>query len=321
MQLPADSKWIHWRSTDHATNRQFAAWQTALDESYLPWDLQKPASSRFQAEIDMRDIGGVRLLHCISDPCSGRRTQQEISQGAEAYYGLLLVYDGFETVTCHDRDIHLDHCHGILWDSTRPISFRFSEKLKKVTLLVPQSLLKARFPDTDRFVGESIDMSSGLGAVTASYMISLAKEAASLENSRGRSLVDMSLELIATCLEAKIPRPVTKARNDLLGQVREYIDQNLENPDLGPSLVASAFGISNRYLHLMFEDEGTTVSNSILMKRLEKCRRELVHSGQARKNITDIAFEWGFNDSAHFCHVFKKVFGVSPREYQKQLLA
>ncbi|HWQ08579.1 MAG TPA: helix-turn-helix domain-containing protein [Holophaga sp.] len=317
MQCPADSKWTHWRSQDHAASRQFSAWQAALDESYLPWSLQKPASSRFRAEIDMRDIGGVRLLHCISDPCRGQRTQHEINQGKDAYYGLLLLYEGTETVTCQGNDVHLEPCRGILWDSTRPISFQFSERLKKVTLLVPQTFLKARFQEADRFVCEPMDMSSGLGAVAASYMIALAREATSLEDRRGRSLVDMSLELIATCLEAKAPRPITKARSGLLERVKEYVDRNLDDPGLGPGAIAEAFGISNRYLHLLFEDEGTTVANSILVKRLEQCRRDLLHNEYARMNITEIAFKWGFNDSAHFCHAFKKLFGASPREYQK----
>ena len=34
-------------------------------------------------------------------------------------------------------------------------------------------------------------------------------------------------------------------------------------------------------------------------------------------SITDIALEYGFNDSNYFKDLFKKVYGKSPREYRK----
>lgn len=36
-------------------------------------------------------------------------------------------------------------------------------------------------------------------------------------------------------------------------------------------------------------------------------------------NITmkEIAFELGFTDNAHFCKTFKKYYGITPKEYQK----
>lgn len=36
------------------------------------------------------------------------------------------------------------------------------------------------------------------------------------------------------------------------------------------------------------------------------------------KNMTDIAFELGFTDSAVFSRAFKNFFGMSPREYQQE---
>jgi AraC-like DNA-binding protein len=317
MQSLLNDKWVHWRSADYPHNQQFDAWCTALSESYLPWELSKPPSTQFNAEIDMRDIGDVRLLHCKTDPCHGWRKKHEINQGDDAYYGLLLVYDGQEMVKCKDNEICIDNKHSVLWDSTRPLEFKFYEKLKKVTLLVPQSKLKVHFPKIDQFVNQKINMSSGIGAIAASYIISLAKEATSIENNSGDSMVDFSLELMSICLEAKLARPMTKARSDLLLDVRNYIDNNLDNPDLGPSTIAAELYISNRYLHLLFEDEGTTVSNYILQKRLGKCRRELIRNGQYKRNITEIALQWGFNDASHFCRVFKKMFGLSPSEYRK----
>lgn len=266
----------------------------------------------------MRIIEDIRLLHCKCEPCRGFRTKHEIIKSGEAYFGLLLICEGHELVRCEDKEIYLGKNGFLLWDSTRPIEFNIETALNKVTLLVPQDQLRARLPLVDSFVGEKIDMNYGVGAVAASHMAALGRESYYIENGWGESVVDLTLELISTCLQAKQPRPMTKVRKDLLSDIRAYIENNLDDPELGPVSIAGKFGISNRYLHLLFEDSGFSVSNWIMHRRLEKCRRELVRNGQFKENITDIAFRWGFNDSAHFCRVFKKCFGLSPRDYQKR---
>jgi AraC-like DNA-binding protein len=39
------------------------------------------------------------------------------------------------------------------------------------------------------------------------------------------------------------------------------------------------------------------------------------------RTITEIAFLWGFSDSAHFSHSFRKEFGTSPRAFRSRALA
>jgi AraC-like DNA-binding protein len=36
------------------------------------------------------------------------------------------------------------------------------------------------------------------------------------------------------------------------------------------------------------------------------------------KTITEIAFSWGFSDSAHFSRSFRKQFGICPRVFRAQ---
>jgi len=106
------------------------------------------------------------------------------------------------------------------------------------------------------------------------------------------------------------------ARAGLAHRIKTHIEKNLEDPALGPKTLADQFGISVRYLHLLFAGEDQTVSRWILGRRLERCRHDLMVAGP-HKNITETAFRWGFNDGAHFSRVFKKQYSVSPREYRR----
>ena len=111
---------------------------------------------------------------------------------------------------------------------------------------------------------------------------------------------------------------MTKARQDLFDGIMDFIHKNLDHPELGPILIAGNHHISTRYLHLLFAEKGLSVSHYILDKRLEQCRRQLSHQNPYKDSITSIAYHWGFNDSAHFSKVFKKKYGVTPKEYQNR---
>jgi AraC-like DNA-binding protein len=72
-------------------------------------------------------------------------------------------------------------------------------------------------------------------------------------------------------------------------------------------------------VHKVFQTEGTTVSDQIWRMRLARCREDLCNPAYANQSITDIAFSWGFNSSAHFSRAFKDEFGVCPRILRKAL--
>ena len=97
-------------------------------------------------------------------------------------------------------------------------------------------------------------------------------------------------------------------------RVENFIEMHLQEPSLSPALIAAAAGISVRHLHRIFAAEGCTVTEWIRERRLERCRTDLADLRLRERSITDIAFLWGFSDSAHFSHCFRQQFGVSPRQ-------
>jgi AraC-like DNA-binding protein len=82
------------------------------------------------------------------------------------------------------------------------------------------------------------------------------------------------------------------------------------NADLSVALVASAQGVSPRYLHRLFEQAGIRFSERLNEMRLQATIEALGQAGG--KPISMIAFDCGFSDIAHFNRLFKKRFGVTP---------
>jgi AraC-like DNA-binding protein len=128
------------------------------------------------------------------------------------------------------------------------------------------------------------------------------------------NLLDTTLNLIRLTW----PGPRTPPARANAGAWRErlcrYVEQHLGDPDLDADGVAGHFGISARYVQMIFARADTTLSQLILERRLQTVAERLRSDPQRR--ICDVALEAGFNDVSHFCRRFHDRFGVSAREYR-----
>ncbi|MBL0122987.1 MAG: helix-turn-helix transcriptional regulator [Betaproteobacteria bacterium] len=82
--------------------------------------------------------------------------------------------------------------------------------------------------------------------------------------------------------------------------------------------IAATCGISTRYVHMLMRGTGRTFSQYLLEHRLECCRNALQVQSGKRRSITEIAFEYGFNDGSHFSRTFRNRYGKSLREFRRK---
>jgi AraC-like DNA-binding protein len=78
-------------------------------------------------------------------------------------------------------------------------------------------------------------------------------------------------------------------RRELVLRVRQYINHHLGDQELTPEMIADAHRISVRYLHRIFEGEGTSVSRLVQQRRLEECRRELARRAPVNRTVSAVA--------------------------------
>ncbi len=99
--------------------------------------------------------------------------------------------------------------------------------------------------------------------------------------------------------------------------MQSYIEANLGDPDLDPVRIARASFISTRYLHKLFEAEGTSVCTWIRTSRLERCRRDLLDPALVHQSIISIATRWGIPGPQHFSRLFRSAYGCSPSDVRR----
>ena len=112
--------------------------------------------------------------------------------------------------------------------------------------------------------------------------------------------------------EVKMKSPDEK----LLDRVMQTINSHLDDSDLSVDMIADEVGISRVHLHRkMKELTGQTPHDFIRNIRLKQAANLLANQGM---NVTEVMYACGFANSASFSTVFKKFYGMSPRDYMKE---
>ncbi len=93
----------------------------------------------------------------------------------------------------------------------------------------------------------------------------------------------------------------------------DYIQKNLSQP-LTVGDIAAACGYSETYMMKLFKKmTGSTCVEYVNSYRLKECAERLLTS---QEKILDIAYGYGFNNVSYFNLQFKKVYGMTPKEYR-----
>jgi len=95
--------------------------------------------------------------------------------------------------------------------------------------------------------------------------------------------------------------------------IKRFVDRNLLDPGMDAGMVAQRFSISERYLRLLFEEEGG-FHDYVVRRRLDRAARLLADPKMAGVKIIDIAFRCGFNSISTFNRLFQKALGATPSQ-------
>ena len=107
---------------------------------------------------------------------------------------------------------------------------------------------------------------------------------------------------------------VSRKRMELVA-VKEYLDEHYTEKIMLEEL-AEKFFINKFYLSKIFKETyGTTVNNYLISKRITRAKQLLRFTDMT---VDEIGVVVGMADANYFSRMFRKVEGISPREYRKQ---
>ncbi|MNL56121.1 Transcriptional activator NphR [compost metagenome] len=80
--------------------------------------------------------------------------------------------------------------------------------------------------------------------------------------------------------------------------------------------VARALRASSRWVHRLFQMQGTQYNEYVRERRLHLARLALEDPRKGQVPVKDIALSCGFQDASHFSRRFRERFGYPPNQYR-----
>lgn len=308
-------------TTDSMPVRQRRAyWREALSQTFAAADVAVP-DEVCSGAIRTFPMGRLQLATADGGPMRAWRTQRLIAQGGnEEYVVVNLLGRGAARIEQDAREVYLSPGEFTFCDLSRPLWMDFPHQYQTKSLVVPRQVLGLSESELRRITACPLRSETALGGLLSTLLSRFADTAEPFRPRTGELLARTVVDLLTVLADEQLGRDSEGTPSGdavLLLRIRAFIGRHLADPDLTPEVIARAHHISVRYLHKVFEGEQTTVSRWIQSRRLEACRRDLIHREAAHRTIVAVAHRWGFTNAAHFSRVFRAAYGMSPSEWRE----
>jgi len=293
------------------------AWQWRTQQICGNCYIHLPKHSSFHGSIESRKVGGLQLTRFSSSSLAFRKTPAETASSQDRHCIVITQLRGVQHYTQNGASVMLRPSDGTVVDSGLPWSSNCPTDCARLYLRVPRWLIEERVRSSALPLARRIPGDAGPGATLFRVSTSLYNNAELWKAKEGTAALDPYFNTLSACLgHPRAEATVGQHSAELSSRIRGFIEAHLTEPSMGPAGIAAAAGISVRHLHRLFSLRGHTVGDWIRCRRLQQCRHDLADPRLRERTITEIAFFWGFSDSAHFSRCFRTQFGVCPRAFR-----
>ncbi|HUG63415.1 MAG TPA: AraC family transcriptional regulator [Methylomirabilota bacterium] len=184
------------------------------------------------------------------------------------------------------------------------------------TVLLPERDVRPAIGDLDRVAGLKMPGHLAETRLLASYVEALdpvgVEGSPTLRTMVGEHLKDLVIAGLTRLLHLEDPTAGRGVRAARLARIKRLIDEQIAQPTLNAARLARQVGVSERYVQMLFEEAGTTISAYVMENRLKRAHRILGRDEMPEVAIRDIAYAVGFSDASHFSRAFRRRFGETP---------
>jgi AraC-like DNA-binding protein len=326
------------RVDDHPAADRFEALRELLARTWVPLEYGSAHQSDYRGLFRTNGLGALQVVVMDVMPTTVVRTPRLIRRADPDLLKLVMPVgrSGDYLVSQGDRQARLRPGEFAFYDTRRPFEVRCGvddgrrserggrTRARALTFMFARSALPLPPSQIGQLTAVPMTASSGVATLTSQLLLQLAATIDDCSPAEAVRLSTSALEILATRLARELGAagrvsPDTH-RRALVAGIRAFIDEHLGDADLGPSTIAAANHVSLRYLHKLFQDEGTTVAGLVRQRRLERCRRDLSDPALAGLPAAAIAARWGFSSASYFGQVFRSAHSVTPAEFRRSAL-
>lgn len=270
------------------------------------------AYSEFKGHMLSWNLGQLGMLRPHTNPCRVTRTPLP---GHEERLILHLQNRGKGHYSQAGKSTRLEPGDAVLCSTGVPYTIDLT---RHETLVVefPRHLLADRVADLDDRLVTRLAGTSPALRIFHDFLLSLWQQGYREEHHPGwdQEIGSVFIDLLAMAMRGAEYRQIGQPQPALAQRVRDIVEARLQDPHFTVSSIARDCNLSVRAVQMVFSAMGTTPSAYIQQRRLARAAEKMLSHPEA--TITQIAFDYGFNDSAYFTRCFRRHNGLTPREFR-----
>lgn len=305
-------------TAEHPLHDRYAWLHEIIGREYASVSITPPKDGSLFNEMTIFPWGDLQLSVIRSSALAIERLPRTPPVNSQDAYFAVILLSGEYSLQQNGREVFLKPGDMALYDATRPHKVYCPSAFNKLIVSIPRGLLKRRMAGVEHMTAMRVPGDAAMGAIASRFVQATAESARVLATNdfRDTSYYAMDLLMRAFASLSTTGYQLSHSRAAALCGIKDYIEQQLANPELNALLIAQGTGYSVRYISKLFQGEGDSLMRYVWRRRAEQCRRDFLQCKPAQR-ISDIAFRWGFNDIAHFSRFFKQQFGLAPRDFLK----
>lgn len=300
---------------------RFDYWHNVACATIVDHDSSPECGPRFEAQIEAGTLGDLGLVRFTNSAMTISHTARHASHATSDDLFLCRQIGGALVLEQEAREVHLEAGDMTLLDPALPYAGKFSSGSNLLVVKLPRRALAARVGRSREMLARVMKPENAESSLASSFLSMLPPHLGKMSSTAEKIAMDQALDLIALSLAGAMqscrPRGAS-ARSAVSIAVRAVVESRLNDPNLSPTTVAAAAGVSLRYANAVLAEENLSVARLIQERRLARCRRAFDDPLQTHRSVSEIAYAWGFSDMTHFGRRFRKAYGLSPREYRRR---
>jgi AraC-like DNA-binding protein len=306
-----------------AAQDRLAFWSDSSFDAYLPVQVRSPEGEQFGARMWGYELGPLSLFKIAAAPNTMMRSARAIAACDPECLHLSVVLRGQINAAQEGRTGVARMGDLISYETSHPVVFRADQPYESLVVRVPRSLLGREETQISKLTAVGIPGGEGLARAAVAFLLGLAGglEDGTITPTDAPDSIECVIDLVRALYAGPARAEEAtrlRTRAEILLDIQASIEARLGDPELDPDQIARASFISTRYLHKLFESEGTSVCRWIRETRLERCRRDLLDPALDDETILTIASRWGLPGPQHFSRLFRSAYGCSPSDLRRE---
>ena len=304
-------------STDGVAERdRIAVWREYYGQVMMRVDLEPPPDMTFEARNRCLSLPGLQLMESSSSPVRVSRGGRYLADGNDDVV-LAIARSGSIVINSGGREQSLSAGEAAVLSGGEAASYHRISTGRSLTLRVPRVLFESTVVSVEDALMRPVPGNCGalkLMEDYANWLLHVGDVDQQLLNLSVRHIQDLLALAIGPAADFAETARARGLRAARLKLAKSWIAANSHRQDLSVATLATHLNVTPRYVQRLFEADGTTFSEFLLLQRLARAHRLLCEPSASTAAISTIAYDVGFGDLSYFNRRFRRHYGVTPRE-------